>query len=261
MDMPMTDIVNAELVTHTGPLSPDQARAAQRTYQEISSALIDHDTDIQVIQTRKGPREFPKRSAFQKLANAYRVSTEIVSRELTYDDDAQLIRCDAIVRATHPDGRYAEGDGACSRSEDRFARGADKIDHDLPATAVTRATNRAISNLVAFGAVSAEEVTATGVADEGSGVPPPGASLPAWAKLLPDGEIRDFGNRLQDILAAANAPDTPKHVGEIGEAIWQRCDGIPRAADLTVQLIADALTSGPADARSAASDATSEDMP
>jgi len=231
-DTATPETVNAELVPrmHTGPLSPDQAREAQRTYQEISQALIDPAEDLQTIRTKAGPRTFPKRSALQKLANAYRVSTEILQRHTTYDDDGQLVRCDAIVRATHPDGRYADGDGACSRTEDRFKTGGDKIDHDLPATAVTRATNRAISNLVAFGAVSAEEVT------EGTDAGAPAAEVPEWAQPIPQTEVRAFGERLADIVGEQNRD-------AIGEAIWRQADGIPRIVAHIVTLIAGAVAS------------------
>ena len=233
----------AELIHNpTGPLSPDQAREAQRLYQEISQALIDPAEDLQTIRTKAGPRTFPKRSALQKLANAYRVSTEILSRELTHDTDGQLVRCDAVVRATHPDGRHADGDGACAISEERFARGsADKVDHDLPATAVTRATNRAISNLIAFGAVSAEEAegapeaTATAVTVE----------PPEWATHTSPDDIPVIRGNLERILAPTGHPSHAAE--EVGSAIWTASDsGFPRIVADTLALIAQMLATPPA---------------
>ena len=240
--MTNTDIATAgtELMANpTGPLTPDQAREAQRLYQEISQALIDPAEDLQTIRTKAGPRTFPKRSALQKLANAYRVSTEILQRHTTHNDDGQLIRCDAIVRATHPDGRHADGDGACAASEERFARGgAEKIDHDLPATAVTRATNRAISNLIAFGAVSAEE------AEAGEGGAPTSqepAPVPPWARH--DDDVGTVAGNLVDILKAAGGTDAADKTGDIGQQIFDQCDGgIPRCVSFTVRLLHDQIT-------------------
>ena len=61
------------------------------------------------------------------------------------------------VRATLPNGRSVESDALCSRSE----RGKDKVsDHTIMSTAKTRATNRAIAELIGAGEVSAEEMSA-----------------------------------------------------------------------------------------------------
>ena len=61
------------------------------------------------------------------------------------------------VRATLPNGRSVESDALCSRSE----KGKDKVsDHTIMSTAKTRATNRAIAELIGAGEVSAEEMSA-----------------------------------------------------------------------------------------------------
>src|SRR3954467_8266612 len=153
--MGAVDTTTGELLPATVPIGPTPQMAAQamETYQEISRALLTKD-DV----TRIGRKEFPNRSAFQKLGNAYRVSTQIVHDEDDYDADGNLIRCKITVRATHPDGREAEGDGRCHIQEKGPHATDPKSEHGTHGTAVTRATNRAISNLVAFGAVSAEEV-------------------------------------------------------------------------------------------------------
>ena len=212
------------------PLDPEQAREAMALYREMSSALLDPAEDLQVIQTRSGPSQFPKRSAFQKLANAYRVSTEIRSEVTDRAEDGTLLRHRAIVRATHPDGRFAEGDGACAASEERFKRGGDKIEHDLPATAVTRATNRAISNLVAFGAVSAEEAESETNGSEPASV----AAAPPWAEHVED--VPHVADQLVDLLGALGVQDPGRATGKVGQAIFDACsDGIPRAAALAIE--------------------------
>jgi hypothetical protein len=95
---------------------------------------------------------------WSKLATFYGASTEIMELTVERDDDGQPIRARAVVRATAANGRHADGDGACAINEPRFRApsGRQKAEHDLPATAVTRATNRSVSNLIGFGSVSAE---------------------------------------------------------------------------------------------------------
>ena len=153
--------MSTDLAVHTPepllPMNVEQAAEAMRAYQELTSRMLSGD-DWQ--GRRGGDQSFVKRRGWAKLATAYGVSTELRSIDIDRDGDDQILRARCIARATHPNGRYAEGDGACSTSEPRFrsASGRQKIEHDLPATAATRATNRAISNLIGFGAVSAEEV-------------------------------------------------------------------------------------------------------
>jgi len=194
-------------------MSVEEARSAMQVYRQMCESLLEPE-DFQAI----GDNKFTKRSGFQKLAAAYGVSTEIVKRELIHDDEG-LLRCDVVVRATHPNGRFAEGDGACSRTERRFRRGAEKIDHDLPATATTRAMNRAVSNLVAFGTMSAEEA-------EGSlsgGGPATAASLPGWAAAMTD--IPGVAHNIQRVLEAAGVEDTADRTQAIGQEIFNLCDG------------------------------------
>jgi len=234
------DLVHAPMDTGLArmPYSADEARLAMEQYQAISNALIDRERDIQIIKTRKGTSEFPKRSALQKLANAYRVSTEIVSEHIDYDDKGEIIRARYRIRATHPDGRYTEGTGSCSRNEDRFARGDDKIDHDLPATAETRAKNRAIADLIAFGAVSAEEAEA----GEQSAGPVGGAvrGLPDWA--APMNDIPGVAHNLTRILKAAGIESTAPIVEQIGDTIFKQADGsFPFIAARVAYLLAEAI--------------------
>ena len=153
-----TDLVHVEPLL---PMEPDQARAAMAKYQELTGAMLKSEDWQQIPGGR-----FVKRSGFQKIASGYGVSIEIVAEHVDRDDGGAPLRASATVRATHPSGRYADGSGRCAVTESRFAtaKGRAKAEHDIAATAVTRATNRAISNLVGFGQVSAEEMD--GVVDE-----------------------------------------------------------------------------------------------
>ena len=123
---------------------------AMAEYQELCVKLLD-DNDWQTIQKKR----FPKRSAWRKLAVSYGVSFEIMDRTLFWDDEGALKAAEFIVRATAPNGRYADGWGACDVSERNAGR---KATHDIPATAATRAKNRAAADLFGMGEVSAEEV-------------------------------------------------------------------------------------------------------
>jgi len=218
------------------PMAPEEAGQVMRAYQETCRAVLTRD-DVQ----RVGDREFTKRSGFQKLAAAYGVSTEIVSiktsweRVVDEDGESQVLIARAVVRATHPTGRHAEGDGTCSAREKRFRRGGEKIDHDLPATAVTRATNRAVSNLIAFGTVSAEEAEGS----LGTGGPVAAAPLPDWA--APMNDIPGVANNIVRVLQAAGVPDPAGRANAIGQEIFDLCDGaFPFALARLAKLLADA---------------------
>jgi hypothetical protein len=165
--MSTTDLVAIEPLL---PIDPEQARVAMAKYRDLTAAMLTAEDWQQIPGGR-----FVKRSGFQKIASGYGVSTEIVHEHVDRDKDTgEPIRASAVVRATHPTGRYAEGSGRCSITESRFgsAKGRAKAEHDIAATAVTRATNRAISNLVGFGQVSAEEMD--GVAPDAAHAQPYG---------------------------------------------------------------------------------------
>jgi hypothetical protein len=186
-----TDLVHVEPLL---PMEPDQARAAMAKYQELTGAMLRSEDWQQIPGGR-----FVKRSGFQKIASGYGVSTEIISEHVDRGDDGAPIRASAVVRATHPSGRFADGSGRCAVTESRFAtaKGRAKAEHDIAATAVTRATNRAISNLVGFGQVSAEE--ADGVID-------PEQTLP----FGPEGD--DDGDSKAETLVSELYPAVSGHV-------------------------------------------------
>ncbi len=134
-------------------------------YQKLCKGLL-NDTDYQEIVVKekdvdgnyvKVKRHFKKKSAWQKLSRAFNVDTEIVDRDLERTKMGRVREAYYCVRATLPNGRSVESDALCSRSE----KGKDKVsDHTIMSTAKTRATNRAIAELIGAGEVSAEEMTA-----------------------------------------------------------------------------------------------------
>jgi hypothetical protein len=124
--------------------------ALQRTFAELCTALLEPG-DYQRI----GPKDFKKKSAWRKLAAAFNVSDTMLERNYDRRDDGRIIRCEVVVRATAPNGRSAEGLGLASVYERQFSN----PEHDIPATAHTRAKNRAFADLFGLGEVSAEEIT------------------------------------------------------------------------------------------------------
>jgi len=133
--------------------SVNDVEDAFHDYQALCARLLDRD-DVQNI----GGRSFRKKSAWRKLAVAFGVSCEVRERIYDRDDRNNILRAEIVVRATAPNGRYMDGLGICDVSERKFS----KQNHDIPATAMTRATNRACADLFGMGEVSAEEITDDG---------------------------------------------------------------------------------------------------
>ena len=140
-------------------------------YQRLCKGLL-NDNDYQEIIVKekdengnyvKVKRHFKKKSAWQKLSRAFNVDTEIVDREIERTKMGRVREAYYCVRASLPNGRSVESDALCSRSE----KGKDKVsDHTIMSTAKTRATNRAIAELIGAGEVSAEEMSAEKIAGQ-----------------------------------------------------------------------------------------------
>jgi hypothetical protein len=235
--MSTTEIVRVEPLL---PMDSGSARQAMSAYQETTRAML---VASDWIGQPGEPQSFVKRSGWSKIAAAYGLSTEILREAIDRDEAGLPERAHVVVRAISKAGRYADGDGACAINEPRFASasGRQKVEHDLPATAVTRATNRAISNLVGFGQVSAEEVDAdvrggTAVVDE----------RPAWAQYAPDAAVMAAAGQLVRIVQAAGAD--PAGVTSVGSAIREACGGgIPQCVVYTIACIERALGSADAE--------------
>lgn len=150
------------------PLSPEDAKKQMETYQEYVEALLD-ESDSQDIQGKK----FKKKSAWRKLAMANSLSVSIVTErreELENGDFAYHFTC----RALAPNGRYTDGSGSCTayekadfngekwlkynKSKARYEDASPNTLHNVRSTAETRAWNRSVSNMIAAGEVSAEEM-------------------------------------------------------------------------------------------------------
>lgn len=105
----------------------------------------------------KSRKDLEKKSGWQKLARAFNADTEIVDRDLLRTSTGRVREAYYRIKSTLPNGRTVESDALCSRKE----KGKDNAsDHTIMSTAKTRATNRAIAELIGAGEVSAEEMKA-----------------------------------------------------------------------------------------------------
>ena len=121
-------------------------------YTRIKDALDRALPDC--MQTIRG-KQFRKKNYWRAVATAFNLTVE--NTKETLDESAESGAWGYLVmyRATAPNGRFADGDGACYASE-KTAEQATV--HNVRGHAHTRAYNRAVSNLVGFGEVSAEEM-------------------------------------------------------------------------------------------------------
>lgn len=116
-------------------------------YRELQRAL-DESMPDQLIDIHGRP--FRKKGYWRAIATAFNLSVGCVKEES--DETGWRV----VYRASTASGRNVEGDGSCDYDEK--GEGQDS-EHNVRSHAHTRAFNRAVSNLVGFGEVSAEEMT------------------------------------------------------------------------------------------------------
>jgi len=131
-------------------VSPERAAEDWALFEALKSKLLTDD-DYQPIAGRR----YIKRSGFRKIAVYFGLSDRLLEQERVDREDGSFY-WRIVVEVEAPNGRVSTGVGACDSRERRFAH----VEHDVYATAHTRAKSRAISDMVAGGAVSAEEMEA-----------------------------------------------------------------------------------------------------
>ena len=130
------------------PASPERVLAAMKAFEWFKSNALT-PSDYQPI----AGHNYIKKSGWMKIALACNVSLE--KREERIEDLESGVRVyHYTYRAIAPSGRFADAVGSASTDEREFTHEV----HDVRALAQTRACNRAISNLVGGGEVSAEEM-------------------------------------------------------------------------------------------------------
>lgn len=131
-------------------MTAEESLSAWHEFQELK-ANVKSSNDI--IQIRGN--EYLKKSFWRKMATFFNLTDEIITREVELDNKGKTRTAYYEVRVVHPNGRSVVGIGFCSAAERNFAH----PDHDIRAVANTRAKNRAISDMIAGGEVTAEEMT------------------------------------------------------------------------------------------------------
>lgn len=142
------------------PLDRGEVVEAMREHQLLLRDILDA-SDWQGEPDKKG--SFVKKSGWRKVALAYNLTLEPVSELVERDEHGVPRRATSTWRAVAPNGRSLAASGHCSYDESRFSGpkgNTSKLENDLRTTAETRAKNRAISDLIGMGKVSAEEVDA-----------------------------------------------------------------------------------------------------
>ena len=200
--------------TATGVLMPydaEEVKGAMDAYQRAVAAVLE-ESDWQ--NAGRGQR-FIKKSGWRKIAKAFGLSVSRVESGVERDPEGNPVRAFAVYRATAPNGQSQDGDGYCSVDEDRFkdASGRKKLENDMRATATTRAKNRAISDLVGMGEVSAEEVD-SGAAGGGDPrlAPFDQDLMPAWREIERQAGTEATAN-LSNWIVKDNGGAIPRNVG------------------------------------------------
>lgn len=127
--------------------------AALRAYEDLKQRIAT-PSDIQDIYERGVHKQFYKKSFWRRIANAFNLTVLVVPNtqqriDLGNGNYAMTVEYKAVA----PNGRTASGDGHCGTDES----GKDNF-MQIAGIAHTRGYNRAVSNLVGGGEVSAEEM-------------------------------------------------------------------------------------------------------
>lgn len=141
----------ADYIAGLNPTALQHQQALAAAYDAACAALVGPN-DVQ----KDGGRSFKKKSAWRKLARHFGISVDCELADTRVDFTADGFIAYARAKASAPWGQSWADVGACSSDE---ATGKRTITYaDAIATAMTRASNRAVSNLIAMGEVSAEEI-------------------------------------------------------------------------------------------------------
>lgn len=133
--------------------APEKILKQVSLFEELKRKLLS-SKDYQNI----GGKQYIKKSGWRMFSLAFNLSDEILKEERKEykANNQEYFAWEVTVRVTAPNGRYAEATASCSSNEKRFTH----PEHDVRATAHTRAKNRAIADLIGGGEVSAEEMDA-----------------------------------------------------------------------------------------------------
>jgi hypothetical protein len=107
--------------------------------------------------------QYITKSGWRLVSAVFGISLEVLGKyKEAYNGEPSKFVWRVKVRASIAGSRYVDAEGACSSVEKRFLSekyDAGRLEHDMVATAETRAKNRATSDIVGAGEMSAEEET------------------------------------------------------------------------------------------------------
>jgi hypothetical protein len=170
-------------------ITVEEAVEAWRQFEDLKKRLLIED-DYQQISDKK----YIKRSGFRKLGVFFGLSSTLINEERT-DREDKTFMWRITVYATAPNKREMPGVGVCDSRERNFAH----LEHDVYATAYTRALNRAISDMIAGGAVSAEELEASSPLENAKNItPPPPQPQKEMRELTPEDVEKALDNAQLD---------------------------------------------------------------
>lgn len=230
------------------PLNATDVVEGMKAYQQLMHDLLDPTDWQQTTDTEPDPqnpgrtrrKRFLKKSGYRKISRAFNLSLHRVEHHVHFDAGGPTY-AEATYRAVAPNGQSQDGDGYCAITEFTGKRRNDpKLLNALAATATTRAKNRAISDLVGMGEVSAEEVSRGGDPDAGPVAPDRWELDPLSDEQL--GQLQ----RVVAYLLDPQGEDDPDHidplVGEVIARIGRDTDGVVlRAGQRAVSHVAAVL--------------------
>ena len=140
----MTDI---EMVTRPTEISVEEMQSRLAKFAELKTAVLEgHTMEIH-------GKKYILKSGWRVAATVFGIADEITFHERQDRDDGTWT-ITYHVKCTDPAGRTSMGIGSCDSKE----KSGNRIEHDVATMAHTRAKNRAISDLIGTGEVSAEEM-------------------------------------------------------------------------------------------------------
>jgi len=132
-----------------------------KAYRELQHALDQQMPDQLLALDGK---VFRKKGYWRAIALAFNLTVQPVTAERDerttigeLEDGTDNYLYTITYKATAPSGRSTTGDGSCAAAEKTRGK-LRATEHNVRSHAHTRAFNRAVSNLVGFGEVSAEEI-------------------------------------------------------------------------------------------------------
>lgn len=144
-----------------------------RLFERVKKEVLDPRVDILYIGSDGKPMTYANRkqansvyirkSGWRKLGMVFGINLKVVSmdREDHEDENGTYYLWNARVLAEHPTSmKYAEGIGVASSRDQFFTRAGKRLadEKDIKLKAQTVGENRAISNLIGGGQMTAEEV-------------------------------------------------------------------------------------------------------